>query len=103
MTAYVYLTLATMATLTVSSNGTSTEKGSRHADYSHKPLYTRIPLFILHTDFLIKLQKLPTGSFLVTLDVSSLHNNIPHNQGMRAVNSSTQERLNSYQQQTSAT
>ena len=91
---------------TVSSNGTFTEKVSRHVDYSHKPLYTRIPLYIWHTDLLNKLQKLPplpTGSPLVTLDVPSLHTNILHNQGMRAVNSSTQERLNSYQQQTNAT
>ena len=50
-----------------------------------------------------KLSPLPTGSPLVTFDVPSLHTNIPHNQGMRAVNSSTQERLNSYQQQTNAT
>ena len=60
---------------TVSSNGTFTEKVSRHVDYSHKPLYTGIPLYIWHTDLLNKLQKLPplpTGSPLDTLDVPSL-------------------------------
>ena len=68
---------------------------------------------LLHQDSIVhlahrinKLQKLPplpTGTPLDTLDVPSLYTNILHNEGMRAVNSSTQERLNSYQQQTNAT
>ena len=53
-----------------------------------KPLVQTLPSHIKDTThFLLKLQKLgppPDNALLVTLDVSSLHTNIPHNEGIEA-------------------
>ena len=72
----------------VASNGAPTEKISSFVDHFLQPLVTKLPSHIRDTtDFLNKLQRmpmLPPGSLLVTLDVSSLYTNIPHNEGIVA-------------------
>ena len=71
----------------VSSCGAPTENISLFVNYYLSPL-VRIPSCIKDTnDFLLKLQdirNLPTGSLLVTLDVTSLYTNIPHEEGLDA-------------------
>ena len=72
----------------VSSCGAPTENISLFVDYHLSPLVRRIPSYIKDTnDFLLKLQdirNLPSGSLLVTLDVTSLYTNIPHEEGLDA-------------------
>ena len=72
----------------VSSCGCPTEKISLFVDYHLNPLVRNVPSFIKDTnDFLCKLQDLqniPPNSLLVTLDVSSLYTNIPHDEGIEA-------------------
>ena len=72
----------------VSSNSHPTERISQFVDYHLKPLVQTTQSFIKDTThFLHKLEQLgqlPNNAFLVTLDVSSLYTNIPHNQGIDA-------------------
>ena len=72
----------------VSSNSYPTERISHFADHHLQPLVHKLPSFVKDTnDFLNKLQtigNLPANSLLVTLDVSSLYTNIPHNEGINA-------------------
>lgn len=72
----------------VSSNGHPTERISQFVDYHLKPLVHKTASFIKDTThFLNKLDQLgqlPSNAFLVTLDVSSLYTNIPHNEGIDA-------------------
>ena len=72
----------------ISSNGHPTERISEFVDYHLKPLVQTLPSFIKDTThFLRQLQKLgplPNNAILVTLDVSSLYSNIPHNEGIDA-------------------
>ena len=73
----------------VSSNSHPTERVSQFVDYHLKPLVQTTQSFIkaCTTHFLHKLEQLgqlPNNAFLVTLDVSSLYTNIPHNQGIDA-------------------
>ncbi len=73
----------------VSGNGSPTERISEFVDSFLNPLVSRIPSFIKDTtDFLHKLEEvkhqIPDSAILVTLDVSSLYTNIPHNEGMSA-------------------
>ena len=79
----------------VSSNGAPTENISRYVDHYIQPLVAELPSYVRDTtDFLNKLQRLPPlppGSLLVTLDVSSLYTNIPHDEGIAAC----EEALNS--------
>ena len=67
----------------VSSNSHPTERLSHFVDYYLQPLVHKLPSFVKDTnDFLNKLLtigNLPANSLLVTLDVSSLYTNIPHN------------------------
>ena len=53
-----------------------------------QPLVHKLPSHVKDTnDFLNKLLtigKLPSNSLLVTLDISSLYTNIPHNEGINA-------------------
>ena len=69
-------------------NGCPTENISRFADHYLQPLTACIPSYIRDTaDFFNKLRELPplpSGSHLVTLDVSSLYTNIPHDKGIKA-------------------
>ena len=72
----------------VSSNSHPTERISHFVDYHLQPLVHKLPSFVKDTnDFLNKLLtigNLPSNSLLVTLDVSSLYTNIPHNEGINA-------------------
>ena len=72
----------------VSSCGAPTERISEYVDHHLHPLVVQIPSYLRDTtDFLRKLstlETLPPGSILVTLDVSSLYTNIPHNEGVAA-------------------
>ena len=69
---------------TVSSNSHPTERISQFVDYHLKPLVQTTQSFIKDTThFLNKLEQLgqlPQNALLVTLDVSSLYTNIPHNE-----------------------
>ena len=71
-----------------SSNSHPTERLSHFVDYHLQPLVHKLPSFVKDTnDFLNKLLiigNLPANSLLVTLDVSSLYTNIPHNEGIKA-------------------
>ena len=66
----------------------TTERISQFVDYHLQPLVHKLPSFVKDTnDFLNKLLtigNLPADSLLVTLDVSSLYTNIPHNEGINA-------------------
>ena len=68
----------------VSSNSHPTERISQFVDYYINPLVSTLDSHIKDTtDFLNKLSNLgnlPNNAILVTLDVSSLYTNIPHNQ-----------------------
>ena len=72
----------------VSSNAHPTERISQFVDYHLKPLVHKTTSFIKDTThFLNKLNQLgqlPGNAILVTLDVSSLYTNIPHNEGIDA-------------------
>ena len=72
----------------VSSNSHPTERISQFVDYYINPLVSTLDSHIKDTtDFLNKLSNLgnlPNNAILVTLDVSSLYTNIPHNQGIDA-------------------
>ena len=65
-----------------------TERIFQFVDHHLCPLVVkRIPSYIKDTtDFLLKLQsvRVPSGSLLLTLDVSTLYTNIPHEEGIRA-------------------
>ena len=72
----------------VSSNSHPSERISQFVDHHLKPLVHTTHSFIKDTShFLNKLEhlgQLPENAFLVTLDVSSLYTNIPHNEGIDA-------------------
>ena len=71
--------------------GTPTEKISAFVDYVLSPFMSQdwIPSYIKDTtDFLQQLQILnhiPDSAILVTMDVTSLYTNIPHNEGINSV------------------
>ncbi|XP_039261676.2 uncharacterized protein LOC120337843 [Styela clava] len=75
----------------ISTNGTATEKLSAYVDYKLTPLMCKrvIPSYIRDSmDFLNHLQKIKTigqESLLVSMDVVSLYTNIPHNDGIEAM------------------
>ena len=73
----------------VSSNGHPTERISQFVDYYLKPLVHKTASFIKDTTHFLngkldQLGPLPSNAILVTLDVSSLYTNIPHNEGIDA-------------------
>ena len=72
----------------VFSNSHPSERISQFVDHHLKPLVHTTHSFIKDTThFLNKLEhlgQLPENVFLVTLDVSSLYTNIPHNEGIDA-------------------
>lgn len=72
----------------VSSCRAPTERISKYVDHHLRPLVVQTSSYLRNTtDFLRKLstlEMLPPGSILVTLDVSSLYTNIPHNEGVAA-------------------
>ena len=67
---------------------TLTEYVSAFVDKELQPLLANIPSYIKDTtDFLNKLSRfnnLPDNTILVTLDVTALYSNIPHNNGIGA-------------------
>ena len=73
--------------LIVSSNGAPTESFSRFVACFHQPLTTSLPSYIRDTtdfiNWLRRLPPLPPGTLVVTLDVSSLYTNIPHEDGIK--------------------
>ena len=72
----------------VSSNSHPTERMSQFVDHHLKPLLQTTQSFIKDTthflDKLEQLGQLHANSLLVTLDVSSLYTNIPHNEDITA-------------------
>ena len=72
----------------VSSCSAPTEKISQFVDYHLRPHVLSLPSYLKDTtDFLLKLDALgplPSGALLVTLDVTSLYTNTPHNEGIQA-------------------
>ncbi|XP_048575670.1 uncharacterized protein LOC125557291 [Nematostella vectensis] len=72
----------------ISSNSHPTERISEFVDYYLQPLVSKLPSYVKDTNhflnILLTLSNLPTDSLLVTLDVSSLYTNIPHNDGINA-------------------
>ena len=73
----------------VSSTGCPTERLSQFADFFLQPIVTKSSSYIKDTTHFInilnELPALPSGSLLVTLDVSSLYTNIPQLQGKQAI------------------
>ena len=72
----------------VSGNGCPTERISQFVDFFLQPTVKTLPSYVKDTtDFLKKLENftdIPPGSFLVTMDVSSLYTNIPNLEGIEA-------------------
>ena len=72
----------------VSVCNSSTDNISKYIDYVLKPLMQSLPSYIKDTtDFIQKLKSTKlahANSYLVTLDVSSLYTNIPHEDGLDA-------------------
>ena len=73
----------------VSSVNCHTSKISKFVDYHIQPLANELPSYVKDTtDFINKIKDigpLPSNSYLVTMDVSSLYTNIPHNEGLHAL------------------
>ena len=73
----------------VSSTGCPTARLSQFADFFLQPVVTESRSYIKDTTHFInilnELPTLPSGSLLVTLDVSSLYTNIPQLQGKQAI------------------
>ena len=72
----------------VSANGHPTEKISEFVDLHLQPHVQNLPYYLQDTtDFLRKqdaLGPLPPDTLLVSMDVTSLYTNIPHQDGMQA-------------------
>ena len=71
----------------VSANGHPTEKISEFVDLHLQPHVNSLPSYLKDTtDYLWKLQEsgpIPPETLLVSLDVTSLYTNIPHEDGIR--------------------
>ena len=76
----------------VSANSHTTEHISQFVDSHLNPVVPKLSSYVKDTKKLDDLKELPPGSLLVTLDVSSLYTNVPHNEGIevcrKALNSS---------------
>ena len=72
-------------------------KDLQFVDYHLRPLVENLPSFIKDTtSFITKLQSLkniPEGTLLVTLDVSSLYTNIPHQEGIEVCTEALNTRI----------
>jgi hypothetical protein len=68
--------------------GYPTKRISHFVDYHLQLLVHKLPSFVKDTIDLVKklltIGNFPANSLLVTLDVSSLYTNIPHNEGINA-------------------
>ena len=84
----------------VSSNNHPAERISQFVYFHLNPLVCTIPSYIKDTtDFLNKLavfNRLPDNALFVTLDVTSLYANIPHNEGIDACRYFLQKRTNKH-------
>ena len=73
----------------VSGNDCPTEKISQLVDLCINPLVPKIQSYLKDTTHLLQIlqttDKVPPGALLVTLDVTSLYTNIPHEEGIAAV------------------
>ena len=80
----------------VSANGHPTEKISEFVDLHLQPHVNSLPSYMKDTtDYLRKLQEsgpIPPETLLVSLDVTSLYTNIPHEDGIRACKEAWEER-----------
>ena len=80
----------------VSANGHPTEKISELVDLHLQPHVNSLPSYLKDTtDYLRKLQEsgpIPPETLLVSLDVTSLYTNIPHEDGIRACKEAWEER-----------
>ena len=70
----------------VSANGHPTEKIQEFVDFHLRPHVEAVPSHLKDTtDYLQKMESmnpLPSGTILVSMDVTSLYTNIPHNDGI---------------------
>ena len=84
----------------VSSNNHPTERISQFFDFHLKPLVCTIQSYVKDTtDFRNKLtaiDNLPDNALPVSLDVTSLYTNIPHNEGIDACRFILQKRTNKH-------
>ena len=75
-----------------------TSKISKFVDYHIQPLAKELPSYVKDTtDFINKVKDigpLPENSYLVTMDVSSLYTNIPHDEGLDALRENLNRRRN---------
>ena len=74
--------------------GSITEKISAYIDEEIRQLVPRIPSYLKDTTHLINIlqrKKLAPTDILVTIDVKSLYTNIPHNEGIQALNRTMEE------------
>ena len=74
--------------LIVDSSGSITEKISAYVDGKIRPLVPSITSFVKDTTHFINLRlgrKLKEEDMLVTIDVNSLHTNIPHKDGIVSI------------------
>ena len=80
----------------VSANGHPTKKISEFVDLHLQPHVNSLPSYLKNTtDYLRKLQEsgpIPPETLLVSLDVTSLYTNIPHEDGIRACKEAWEER-----------
>ena len=64
-------------------------------DYHLQPIVRKIPSYVQDaTDFLSRINKIdfvPNNSYLVSLDVKSLYNNIPSAEGIKSVKTSLEK------------
>ena len=80
----------------MSANDCPTEKISQYVDHFLKQFSPTVPSYIKDTsDFLRKIAevgKVPAGTFLATVDVTSLYTNIPHKDGIVAARTYLRQR-----------
>ena len=80
----------------ISNCGTPTERASEFLDYHLQPIMRTGRSYIRDTghflDKLKELGKIPENVLLVTADVASLYPSIPHEDGLRALNTKLEER-----------
>ena len=78
----------------VNGKGSITEKISAYVDQEIRHLVPRIPSYLKDTTHLINIllgKQLAPEDILVTIDVKSLYTNIPHNEGIQALNRTMEE------------
>ena len=79
---------------TVNGIGSITEKISAYVDQEIRYLVPTIPSYLKDTSHLIQIlprKTLAPEDILVTIDVKSLYTNIPHNEGIQALNRTLEE------------